>query len=272
MSVTRRHVGAIARREVQTVARTRASWFLAAGVAAVVAGLSLLGGGGASGYLPVVVDLSMPAEVLVPLLAFAFGYRVFLDDRKSGELAVHAIMPPSRMSVVLGVFVGRGVALAGAIAIGFLPGLLAGGLGGNGGVSLYATQQGVDSPFLYLRFLSLATLYGMASLALALAVSAAARSARAAVAGVFGLGVVLLAGIDAGLFGFVTSGLLGTDALPFALALSPNAAFRGLVLTTVVEVATVSAGGIAVVVANVVGLATWTLLGVGVAWTTLWEE
>lgn len=71
------HVGAIARRELRTVVRTPASWLLVAGVAVVVATLSTVGGG-ASGYLPVVVDRSTPSEALVPVFAFAFGYRVFL--------------------------------------------------------------------------------------------------------------------------------------------------------------------------------------------------
>ncbi|KAB1190057.1 ABC transporter permease subunit [Haloferax sp. MBLA0076] len=272
MNLDRRHVEAIARREVVTVARTRASWFLTVGIAVVVSGLAVLGGGGASGYLPVVVDLSMPAEVLVPLLAFAFGYRVFLDDRRSGELAVHAIMPPSRVSVVTGVFLGRAVVLAVALALGFLPGFVAGALAGDAGGALYATQRGADSPLLYLRFVSLATLYGISSLALALAVSAAVRSTRAALAGVFGLGLMLLVGIDLGLFGAVVSGLVGTESLPVALAFSPNAAFRALVLTTVVDVATVSSGGLGVVLANVASLVAWTIVGVSGAVVTVWDD
>lgn len=267
-----RHVDAIARRELRTVARTRASWFLVAGVAVVVAALSTAGGGGASGYLPVVVDLSTPAEALVPVLAFAFGYRVFLDDRRRGELEIHAIMPPSRASVVFGVFVGRGIALAVALALAFAPGFVAGALAGDAGASLYATQQGADSPLLYLRFVSVSTAYGLASLALALAVSASVRSRRAAIAGVVGLAVLLFAGIDLGLFGAVASGVLGTDSLPVLLALSPNAAFRGLVLATVVDVATVSTGGTVAVVASVVSLLGWTILGVTVAAYTLWDD
>ena len=266
------HVGAVARRELRTVARTRASWFLVAGVAVVVAVLSTVGDGGASGYLPVVVDLSTPAEALVPVLAFAFGYRVFLDDRQRGELAVHAIMPPSRASVVLGVFLGRGVALALALALAFAPGLVAGLLAGDAGASLYATQQGADSPLLYLRFVSISTAYGLASLALSLAVSASVRSRRAAIAGVVGLAVLLFAGIDLGLFGAVASGVLGTDALPVLLAVSPNAAFRGLVLETVVGVATVSTGGTVAVVASAVSLLVWTTLGLTVASVTLWDD
>lgn len=265
------HVGAIARRELRTVARTRASWFLVAGIAVVVAALSTVGGG-ASGYLPVVVDLSTPSELLVPVLAFAFGYRVFLDDRQRGELAVHAIMPPSRASVVVGVFVGRGVAVAVAIALAFAPGFVAGALAGDAGASLYATQQGADSPLLYLRFVSLSTVYGLASLALALAVSAAVRSRRAAIAGVVALAVLLFAGIDLGLFGAVVSGVFGTDVLPVLLAVSPNAAFRALVLETVVDVATVATGGTTAVVASTVGLLAWTTLGLTVAAVTLWDD
>lgn len=270
-STAARHVRAVARREVVTLVRTPAAALLVGVLGVVVAALSFFGGGSAGGYLPVVVDLSTPAELLVPLLAFAFGYRVFLDDRRRGELAVHAIMPPSRAAVVLGVFLGRGVALAVGLAVAFAPGFLAAALAGDPGASLYATQRGADSPVVYLRFLSLSTLYGLSTLSLALAVSAAARSARAAVAGVLGLGLAVFVGVDLGLFGSVLAGVVGADSLDLLTAVAPNGAFRRLVLSAAIDVATASDGGVVPLVAGVGSLVAWTLAGLVVAGATVWD-
>ncbi|MFC7081678.1 ABC transporter permease [Halorussus caseinilyticus] len=106
---------AVVGRELTTVVRTRAFLALAGGFAAVVAVLAWTAG--AVGYVPLVLDLLTPVEVLVPALALAFGYRSVLGDDERGELDVIRTYPVSRATFVLGVYLGRAAALLVALVV-----------------------------------------------------------------------------------------------------------------------------------------------------------
>ena len=100
MTADRERLFAVADRELTTVVRTPAYVLAAAGFVVVVLGLALASG--LTGYVPLAVDLLAPVEVLVPLLAVAFGYRSLgegtgeTEDRKSTRLnSSHATL--SRM-------------------------------------------------------------------------------------------------------------------------------------------------------------------------------
>jgi len=264
-----RHVLARARRELGTVRRTPALHVLVAGVAVVFGAVAYQSR--ADGYVPTVVDLLTPAELLVALLAFAFGYRVLLDDRRSGELAVLETLPPTNASVVVGTFLGRGAALAVAVAVALAPSLLVAWLTGGSGSVLHATQRGADSPLLFLRFVTLTTGFGLSVLAVALAASAVADRPRGAVALVAVVWLPLAIAADLGALGLLAGDLLGPSAVPAVQALSPASAYRGLVLGTVLDAATGPSVRVGAPLLDAASLVAWAVVGLSLAARRLWR-
>jgi ABC-type transport system involved in multi-copper enzyme maturation permease subunit len=217
----------VAEREFRTVLRTQAAWVLAAGTVALVAVLTWLGKPG--GYLPLVLDLVTPLEALVPVLAVAFGYRAILGDRDRGELETIRTYPLSAVEYVLGVYLGRAVALLGvliaalAVAGALVP------LTGERGLRTVSAHATVDTPLVFLRLLVVVAGFALVVLAVALLVSATARSARSGLVVATVLVAVIVVGLDTALVGGLTSGLLPTEATTVLTSLSPNSAFRSLV-------------------------------------------
>ena len=110
-----RHVAAVARREIRTATRNRGTLVLFVGLAAILLGLTWLGDGHESGFAPTVVDLLTPVELLVPVLAFAFGYRALLGDRESGELETIRTYPIASGGYVFGVWYGTLYSMIGTV-------------------------------------------------------------------------------------------------------------------------------------------------------------
>ncbi|GAA0717501.1 ABC-type transport system involved in multi-copper enzyme maturation permease subunit [Halorubrum trapanicum] len=252
------------RRELATVRRTPGYAVLAVGLLVVLGGLVAVGGGGATGFVPAVVDLLLPTEVLVPLLAVVLGYRALFADAASGELAVIRTYPVSAAEYVLGVLLARTVALAALVGGPFA---LVGAyvwLTAAPDTGIFATHAGVDSPVLFVRFLALVLLFGAAYLSLSAAVSAVATSRRSAIA----LAVLaLLAGILGGDLAVLRSLSVGASpsGIGGSVALTPNGAFRGLVFEHVIGVAFAPEGGFVDGGRAVASLVGWTVGGVAVA-------
>jgi len=252
--------GAVAWREVQTVARTRSYLLLSVGLLAVFAGTLRAGGGIEGGYIPTVVDLLLALELLVPLVAVALGYRAFGGE--NDDRPVLLSYPVSKGSLVAGVYVGRLIGLAGIIGG---PLLVVGGVVSRiGGAEsrVFATHQGADSPVLFVRFLALTVCFGAVVLAMAMAASVLVRTGRAALAAGLAVLVVVVAGGDLLAFLGLTADAIGGDVLGTVLGASPNSAYRGLVLESVVGVAT-DQGGAIDVSAAVVGLTGWLVVSLG---------
>lgn len=253
-------VRTVFRRELATVLRTPGYGVLAGGLLAVLGLLVAVGGGGATGFVPTVVDLLLPAELLVPVLATVLGYRALLSDVVSGELAVIRTYPVSIAGYVVGILLARLVAL---VAVVGLPFAAVGGyvwLTAAPDTGIFATHTGVDSPLLYVRFLALSLLLGAAFLATSMWVSAAATSRRNAVA----LAVLaFLVGTLGGDLSLIQSLMAGADpsAVAGRAALTPNGAFRGLVFETVIGVSFAQEQAVVDVGRAVGSLAGWTLFG-----------
>ncbi|MEZ3163316.1 copper ABC transporter permease [Halorubrum sp. RMP-47] len=251
------------RRELATVRRTPGYAVLAVGLLVVLGGLVAVGGGGATGFVPAVVDLLLPTEVLVPLLAVVLGYRALFADAASGELAVIRTYPVSAAEYALGVLLARTTAL---VAIVGGPFALVGAyvwFTAAPDTGIFATHAGVDSPVLFVRFLAFVVLFGAAYLSLSAAVSVVATSRRSAVA----LAVLaLLAGVVGGDLAVLRSLSAGGSASGVAgsIALTPNGAFRGLVFEHVIGVAFAPEGGFVASGRAVASLVGWTVGG-GVA-------
>ena len=252
------------RRELATVARTPGYVVLGVGTLAVFAGITVIGGGGATGVVPAVVDLLLPVEVIVPLIAAVLGYRALLADTVSGELAVIRTYPVGTTAYVLGVVLARAVALVALVGV---PLALVGGyvwLTASPDTGIYATHPGVDSPALYVRFVAFVLVFGSAYLAIAAAISSLTSGRRSALALA---ALVVLGGVLGGDLAVLRSlSVEGAAAtLSGAVASTPNGAFRGLVLEHVVSVAFAADSGFVDTGRALFALVGWTLGGLAVA-------
>lgn len=243
-------------RELKTVARTRTYLVLSVALAAVFLGIALAGSVSA-GYVPTVVDLLTPLELLVPIVAVAFGYRAIVADELRGELDVLATYPVTAREHVLGIYVGRAVGLLVAIAT---PLLLVGGavaLRREEPAAIYATTAGADSPLLFGRFVVLTLAFALVVLAVALAISAFAGGTRSVLVLAIVALIVLLIGLDLALVFGLSAGYLPETALLETLAVSPLSAYRGLVFETVITTAAGTGPKTASVPASLLGLTAW---------------
>jgi ABC-2 type transport system permease protein len=260
----------VATRELRTIARTPALLALSAAFVVSVAGVAWAGTGGGGGFVPLTLDLLTFVEVLVPLLAVAFGYRSILGDRETGELDVLRTFDVSRTAYVGGVYLGRALALVSLVlgtllAVGLLVPFLTADI-----PTFLAINAAADSGVRYVRFVALAAGFTLTVLAATVAISAAARTARTAFALAAALAAALVLGIDTALVAGLAGGVIPESGLPTLLALSPNSAFRGLVLSTAVGVlggAEVAAGN---PLANAIGLGLWWLGSLGIAVWRVW--
>ncbi|MDX1748081.1 MAG: ABC transporter permease, partial [Halobacteriales archaeon] len=135
-----RQVAVIADQEYRLSLRTR--WALAlTAVMALFATLVVGFGGtelGPARVDAVVVSLASLATFLVPLVALAFGFDAIVGAEESGWLGVLFSLPMPRWCIVLGVYLGRAMTLAGATAVGFgIAGTIVLYFAGVGSLGLY---------------------------------------------------------------------------------------------------------------------------------------
>ncbi|MFC4248477.1 ABC transporter permease [Natribaculum luteum] len=255
----------IVRRELQTVRRTRTFLLLGFALTVVLLGVAWVGGGVRGGYVPTAVDLLTPLELLIPIVAVAFGYRAVLADERRGELDVLRTYPVSSWQVVGGAYLGRAAGLVTAVAFPLVVVALAVALTGTEEVRIYATHAGADSPILFARVVVLTILFALVVLAVAIAISAVASTTRSALALAVVALVVVLVGADLAIVYGLASGFVGDSSLVYTLALSPISAYRGLVLETAVVVASGTGPRTAAPIASLLGLFLWAGVSLAVA-------
>ncbi len=261
----RHRLGHVFARELWTVTRTRTFGLLAAALAAVVLAIAWVGGGIRGGYIPAVVDLLTPLELLVPIVAVAFGYRAILGDRRRGELDVLDTYPLTARELVLGVYLGRALALTAAVVVPLVVVGLGVVVAQEEPLATYASHAGADSPLLFARFVVVTALFALTMLAVAVAVSALVGGSRTALALAVLALIALLVGFDLALVAGLASGALSDSSLIHALAVSPLSAYRGLVFETVVLTATGTGPRVASPAASALGLFVWTVGSLAVA-------
>lgn len=262
---SKRLLGTIVRRELRTLARTRTFYVLGIAFAAVVLGIAWVGEGVRAGYVPTLVDLLTPLELLVPVVAVAFGYRAILGDEQRGELDVLETYPVSSREIVLGVYAGRAIGLLTVVVVPLVLAGFAVVLSESDALSIYASHAGADSPILFARFVVLTALFALTVLGVAVAISATVGGTRSALALAVVALVVLLVGLDLALaYGF-SAGIIGDGGVVHSLALSPLSAYRGLVFDSAVVVAAGTGPAVAAPVSSLVSLVVWTAGSLGLA-------
>ncbi|PCR89070.1 ABC transporter permease [Natrinema ejinorense] len=255
----------IVARELRTIRRNRTFLVLGIAFAAVLLGVAWVGGSVRAGYVPTLVDLLTPLELLVPVVAVAFGYRAILGDEQRGELDVLETYPVSNREIVLGVYVGRAIGLLVTIVVPLAVVAAAVARSEDDALSMYASHSGADSPILFARFIVLTVLFALAVLAVAIAISAAVSGTRSALALAVVALVVLLVGFDLAIAFGVSAGAIGDAELVYSLALSPLSAYRGLVFDSAIVVAAGTGPAVASPIASLASLAGWTIGSLGFA-------
>lgn len=264
-----RYVVDVAEREFRTVVRTPMLAVLAVGFVGLLVGISWLGSSGA--YLALVLDVLTPVEVLVPVLTFAFGYRALLGDRASGELETIRTYPVQRGRYVLGVFLGRATVVLGVVLVGLVASAALVPMRDERQLTVIASHATVDSPALYLRFVVLTAVFALTVLAIAMLVSATARSTRGGLALATGSVLLLVVGFDSALVGALTGGIVSPDGVTALLAVSPNTAYRALVFGVSLGPAGVSVPPGPAVPASTIGLVGWLVAALVVAALVVWR-
>ena len=251
-------------REVRGLVRTRVLFVLLATVAVFAFGAARAGGGPAGGYVPTVVDLLLVVELLVPVVAFAIGYRAIADATARGEPAILETYPLSPWTYVAGVYAGRAVALLAVVLVPLsILGVVVATTAGPA-TTVFASHRGVDSPLLFVRFLSLTAVFALTTLAIAVAISALADSRRRAILlALVGL-LVVVVGADVAVLRTMTGGLVGVE-LDALLGLSPASAYRGLVFETVLYVAFSGRSSFVAVPVAAAGLVAWSVASLLIA-------
>ncbi|WP_396610283.1 ABC transporter permease [Haloferax sp. S1W] len=257
---------AIAARELRTVVRTPAVVALSVVFALTIVGVAAAGSGARGGYVPLALDLLPFVEALVPLLGFALCYRAVLSDRRTGELGVLRTFGVSRPAYVGGVFLGRSLALVAVVFGSLLVAALTVPVLSPPDPTFLAINEAADSPVAFARFTVLTVVFALSTASVALAVSAAARTARQAIALAVGLLVAFVVGVDAAAVAGLAAGRFGIDAVPFLLALSPNGAFRSLVFGVAVET-----GQATTPLVSLLGLGGWLAGALFVAVVAAWK-
>lgn len=226
--------------------------------------------GDAGGYVPLSLSLVTPMELLVPVLAAGLGYRAILADRERGELDVLRTYPIAQEWFVGGVYAGRLVVLlcivGGSLLVaGVLVPLL------SSSPAALTRTAGLDSPWLYLRFVVLTAVFSGVVLAVLVLLSATVKSARRGLIATILLVSTIAVGFDLLIVFGLAEQLVAAESLPWYLALSPGSAYRGLVMTYVVAPAVTTAVGLTVPSLSAVGLVLWGVLSLLLAAGTIWE-
>ena len=244
---------AVFRREIRTLVRSREILALAIGFAVAVFAIGM--SSEASGFVPLALSLLTPLELLVPVLVAGFAYRSILEDRRRGELAILGTYPITGFVYVGGVYAGQLTALLVSVGVPLL--LVALVIPLSGPETFLATYSGLDSPVLYLRFVVLTALYVGVILSVMVAVSAVTASAKRAFAVALGLALLLAVGLDLLALVGIGAGFSLQDSLLWVLSLSPNSAYRGLVMGLVVNPVLESTTRAPPVLASLFGFCLW---------------
>lgn len=216
--------------------RLRSRWVLA--VAAVLAvfalaiawfGAAQQGAVGFRGAGVTIASLVSLVIYLVPLIALLLGYDAIVGERERGSLDLLLALPLSRAELLLGKFLGLGVALAATIIAGFgLAGLVLGRQFGGAGLMAYS------------GFVLSTLLLGLAFLSLALLISTLAASRVVAGGLAIALWFLFVLVYDLLLLGLLVAtegGFLGA-AFPLLLLLNPADVFRLLNVMSLDDVRT----------------------------------
>ncbi|CQH62400.1 ABC-type transport system permease protein [Halobacterium hubeiense] len=197
---------AVAKKDFQDAARSKALWALAALFVLFMAGAAWLyteiqsgGQGGELAAIDLLFFLLSPAAFVVPITGLVIGHKAIAGELESGSAKFLLSLPHTRRDAVLGKVAGRGGVIAAAIVVGLVAAAI---------VTL--VRYDTFDATAYLGFSLLTILLGVTYTAIGVGLSAATkRSGRATI-----LALVFFVVFEVG-WGLVTSGIyyLSTGSL-----------------------------------------------------------
>lgn len=206
----------LAQKELRDALRNRWLWLFAlafAVMALALGALALTETGGALGFSRTAAGLINLVLLLIPLLGLTLGTQSLAGERERRTLPYLLAQPLARSELLLGKYLGLGLALLAAIALGF------------GVAGLVLAPGGVDAA-LYAALAGLALLLGLAMLSLGLLVSVLARRTAVALGAALFLWFGLLLLADLGLMGSALVLRLRADAVFLLALLNPLQVFK----------------------------------------------
>jgi len=205
-------VGALVGKEMRDARRNR--WLalytlVFAGLSFALAWLALatMGAAGPAGFGRTAASLVNFVLLIVPLMGLTLGALSLASERERGSLLYLLAQPITHLELLMGKYLGVGLSLLGALALGF------------GASGLVIAWRGiVASAAAYLALVALASLLALSALSLGMFLSALARRSATAIALALFLWLLLVFGGDLGLMGSALVLRIDIQTL-FALAL-----------------------------------------------------
>lgn len=196
--------------------RTRDRWVLVISVLfALLSSAVGLYGRSAEGNVTAITGPSLVtlSSLFVPLVALALGYDAIVGERERNTLGLLLSLPVSRIEVVIAKFVGRGLALTVAVAVGI-------------GAAMLAAAPGEARTLEVL--LGPTILLGLAFVALGMLVSTLVNRQSTAASLVIALWFLLVFFYDLGLLGLLvgTDGAIGSETIVQLVLANPAGLYR----------------------------------------------
>ena len=210
----------ITQKELQDARRNR--WYLIYVVVFAVLSLALawlgmtgLGDYGLAGFGRTAASIINIVLLIVPLMGLTLGAISLAGERERSTLLYLLAQPVTQLEVMLGKYLGLGIALFSALVFGF----------GISGI-LIATQGGSAEIKLYLLMVLLAFLLALVSLSLGFLISSSVRKGSTALSIALFIWLLLLVFGDLGLMGTAMVLKLGVSQLLTLTMLNPMQIFK----------------------------------------------
>lgn len=172
----------VAYKDVNDASRSRTLWLLSCLMTVLFVGYAVGHGQiGEANFTAFLGGLVGTAVVALPLLGVFLGYRSIVDGRSDGSMLLTLSLPHCRRELFAGTFAGRSAVL-------LVPTLVALVLAGVVGMVRYGTDGAVG----FLWLLAVTMLYGLAFVAVGVALSASTTSERRITFGAVALYVLLV--------------------------------------------------------------------------------
>lgn len=188
-------VGALISKEMRDARRNR--WlalytlvFASLSLALAWLALATMGAAGSAGFGRTAASLINLVLLIVPLMGLTLGALSLASERERGSLLYLLAQPITHFELLVGKYLGVGLSLLGALALGF------------GASGLVIAWRGIAaSAAAYLALVALASLLALSALSLGMFLSAIARRSATAIALALFLWLMLVFGGDLGLMG-----------------------------------------------------------------------
>lgn len=221
------NVATVARKDLEDAARAKTLWALVVVFSLFIGAAAwffadVQSASGAVAGDALLVSLTTPTSIFLPIIGIMVGYKAIVGERTSGTIKLLLSLPNTRREVIAGKFVGRTAVVTIAV--------VAGSLVGGVVFAVFATSFPVVE---YLLFLLLTAVLGAVFVAIGIGFSSSTKSDTIAIVGAIAL--VLLFTFLWNVFTFVLSLLLNEvtelsnetifDVLGFTNAINPSGAY-----------------------------------------------